>query len=420
MATSNSNKSPIKKDFYKEITFEELDAAQFDKDKLLGFRFDYANSSKHFYFLDPDFNKIKRVAESSDGKFKWSCVYETNEGDIVSQLSPLKISIRGNKQIFLALTFLFKPTKLLKFQVMKEIAIKDSIYLDKVEDQPIELSKIEEYNEIWGMFSMIEELKDGCLIIGARSLEKFFELSRQWCNQEPSYALAGFYTLPCKTIRMCKIECTTHGAEYLAFILEDRRLALIYIKGRTEFGKLNLIYIQYIDLLYIKPLFLPSHLSYVKNLDRLLVCNLQKNLQDKQFYPAIETFKLNCGTFNSHFLEFDGTLFSSEEKLLPRFSVFDEDECNESLLLVASADLKKLLIYGIYKSDRIFLIRGKDGGRPAWHYVLVESRQKHKDLKNQRKGSNIDVADYGKIVKSGWGVDPSKEIMEEIEEKYGE
>ena len=42
------------------------------------------------------------------------------------------------------------------------------------------------------------------------------------------------------------------------------------------------------------------------------------------------------------------------------------------------------------------------------------------ELKNQRAGSNVDVTKYGKIVKSGWGVDPSKEIIEEIEEKYGD
>ena len=129
---------------------------------------------------------------------------------------------------------------------------------------------------------------------------------------------------------------------------------------------------------------------------------------------------MNCGTFNSHFLEFDGTLFGFEEKLLPMLSVFDEDECNESLLLVASADFKKFSIYGLYKSDRIFLIRGKNDGRLVWHYVLVESRQKHKELKNQRVHSNIVVSNYGKIVKSGWGVDPSQEIKDEIEEKYGD
>lgn len=68
---------------------------------------------------------------------------------------------------------------------------------------------------------------------------------------------------------------------------------------------------------------------------------------------------------------------------------------------------------------KVFLVRGKDNGRPAWHYVLVP-HDKIKGLRQQKSGTNIDVADYGKIIKSGWGVDPSPEIVKEIEEKYGD
>ncbi len=67
---------------------------------------------------------------------------------------------------------------------------------------------------------------------------------------------------------------------------------------------------------------------------------------------------------------------------------------------------------------KIYLVRGKDGNRPAWHYILVP-KDKEIELKKQKAGTNIDVADYGKIVKSGWGEDPSDEIKREIEEEYG-
>jgi hypothetical protein len=68
---------------------------------------------------------------------------------------------------------------------------------------------------------------------------------------------------------------------------------------------------------------------------------------------------------------------------------------------------------------KIFLIRGKDNGRPAWHYILVPP-ENVKILKKQKAGSNIDVTDYGKIVRSGWGENPSDKIVKEIEAEYGD
>jgi tetratricopeptide (TPR) repeat protein len=67
----------------------------------------------------------------------------------------------------------------------------------------------------------------------------------------------------------------------------------------------------------------------------------------------------------------------------------------------------------------VFLIRGKDNGKPAWHYVLIEDEEKYRELKKQVSGTNIDVTDYGMIVRSGWGIDPSKSIKDQIEEEYG-
>lgn len=68
---------------------------------------------------------------------------------------------------------------------------------------------------------------------------------------------------------------------------------------------------------------------------------------------------------------------------------------------------------------KVFLIRGKDDGRPAWHYVLV-SPEKIKALRQQQSGTNIDVTDFGKIIRSGWGENPSDDIVKEIEEEYGD
>ena len=56
-------------------------------------------------------------------------------------------------------------------------------------------------------------------------------------------------------------------------------------------------------------------------------------------------------------------------------------------------------------NERINLVRGKDRGRAAWHYVLVK---KHLlSLYRKRiKGGSVDVADFGAVLRSGWGKDP--------------
>ena len=70
-------------------------------------------------------------------------------------------------------------------------------------------------------------------------------------------------------------------------------------------------------------------------------------------------------------------------------------------------------------AERTFLVTGKDRGCAAWHYVKVE------DNEDTRKAfhvafatGTINIADYGEIVKSGWGEDPLDNVKEEVEEKY--
>ena len=62
----------------------------------------------------------------------------------------------------------------------------------------------------------------------------------------------------------------------------------------------------------------------------------------------------------------------------------------------------------------IYTVRGQDRGRNAWHTVLAE-RALLDDFNLKIKSGNIDVADYGYVIKSGWGEDPPKAILEAIE-----
>ena len=72
-------------------------------------------------------------------------------------------------------------------------------------------------------------------------------------------------------------------------------------------------------------------------------------------------------------------------------------------------------------SDRIFMVRGKDRDRPAWHYVLLVDDQDTIDrFKELTMGENAgkyttNVNDYGLVLKSGWGEEPPNDVKEWIE-----
>jgi len=70
------------------------------------------------------------------------------------------------------------------------------------------------------------------------------------------------------------------------------------------------------------------------------------------------------------------------------------------------------------RSDLIYLVRGKDRGRSAWHYVLVDKDKREMFLAKSRTGS-MDVADYGEILRSGWGENPPQEVIDKINEEFG-
>ena len=81
------------------------------------------------------------------------------------------------------------------------------------------------------------------------------------------------------------------------------------------------------------------------------------------------------------------------------------------LLLDCNADIS--MGYKQNSDERIYLVRGKDRGKLAWHYVLVERHLLGLFLKRTNGGS-LDVADFGTVLKSGWGQDPPKNAIDQI------
>ena len=70
-------------------------------------------------------------------------------------------------------------------------------------------------------------------------------------------------------------------------------------------------------------------------------------------------------------------------------------------------------------ANRVYLVRGKDKERPAWHYVLiVDDQETIKKFKEATGSGHLDVADYGQVLESGWGQDPPNDVKEKIDKTY--
>ena len=71
-------------------------------------------------------------------------------------------------------------------------------------------------------------------------------------------------------------------------------------------------------------------------------------------------------------------------------------------------------------SPRVSKVRGTDRGRPAWHCVLLaDDAEKIKSFHEAVASGNLDVAEYGTILQSGWGDDTPEDIVEQIIKKHG-
>ena len=68
-------------------------------------------------------------------------------------------------------------------------------------------------------------------------------------------------------------------------------------------------------------------------------------------------------------------------------------------------------------TKRFYLVRGKDNGRAAWQYVLVKKHLLGLFLKRV-KGGVIKVADFGDILRSGFGKDPPEGTTDKILKEY--
>ena len=70
------------------------------------------------------------------------------------------------------------------------------------------------------------------------------------------------------------------------------------------------------------------------------------------------------------------------------------------------------------KSQYIYLVRGKDKGREAWYYVLV-NKKPTVVFEKELAGGKVDLTSYGEVLLSGWGKDPPEEAARRAKEEWG-
>ena len=70
------------------------------------------------------------------------------------------------------------------------------------------------------------------------------------------------------------------------------------------------------------------------------------------------------------------------------------------------------------KRHLIRLVCGEDKGGTAWHYLLLD-KEKVADFNAKLIGRSKDIANYGRVLESGWGKDPPKYIEQKMDLRYG-
>ncbi len=66
-----------------------------------------------------------------------------------------------------------------------------------------------------------------------------------------------------------------------------------------------------------------------------------------------------------------------------------------------------------------YIVRGKNQRRPTWHYVVLKDDEETiREFHKKVASGTFNVADYGEIVKSGWGKDPPQEVTDELVKQF--
>ncbi|XP_077978784.1 uncharacterized protein LOC144434204 [Glandiceps talaboti] len=71
-------------------------------------------------------------------------------------------------------------------------------------------------------------------------------------------------------------------------------------------------------------------------------------------------------------------------------------------------------------SNSVCLVKGKQNCKDVWHYVRVDVSKRPLFLNSWKSKTPLDVADFGKVLKSGWGSNPEPGVFQSIKKEYEE
>ncbi|MCE2926491.1 MAG: hypothetical protein LW823_02425 [Rickettsiales bacterium] len=70
------------------------------------------------------------------------------------------------------------------------------------------------------------------------------------------------------------------------------------------------------------------------------------------------------------------------------------------------------------QDELVFLSKGTHEGRHTWHYLLVK-KMKLPQLMEAVKQGQVDLAQYGRILFSGFGANPPADVTLLVRQKFG-
>ena len=165
----------------------------------------------------------------------------------------------------------------------------------------------------------------------------------------------------------------------------------------------------------------PLHLAVMKGNQNLVKLFLEKNAlvnsQDADGDSPLHTAVSN-GFFDITKLlikKGSNVNLQNKEGRTPLFlGVKNKQKQLIKLLIENEADVT--IGYKENSTNRTYLVRGKDKGRAAWHYVLAKKHLLGLFL-TRTNGGSVNVADFGAVLRSGWGKDPPEGTIDQMLEE---
>ena len=166
----------------------------------------------------------------------------------------------------------------------------------------------------------------------------------------------------------------------------------------------------------------PLHLAVINGHQNLVKLFLEKNAlintQDAEGNSPLHT-AVSKGFFDITKLlvkKGSNVNLQNKEGRTPLFlGVKNKHEQLIKLLIENEADVS--IGYKENSTERFYLVRGKERGRAAWHYVLVKKHLLGLFLKLANGGS-LNVADFGDVLRSGQGKDPPEGTRNKLQKEH--